>query len=992
MGLQLPMSEVQQHLRELAQSLITACPDMRQMARDTAIAILHKHGQPALNPDHVHLNRFQTAQSSPRTFSGWEHHDAPIQSFTLPQLVMHRFDVQDQDNSDLLSYLAGFYKDGPGRDVYDEHNEIPIQPKDVLEDFWQIDFSRLFHEQLETFWQRSSDSYRLLAKVNFLAKVVEVCAAAPDSALAHCAREVATALTGLNLQAPTLEQLHQLKIADAGYRVCTLDIAGYVASDWLRIEMQDGRQLLYTPGEETALQLFAGTHELYWWVLNHTNYADNRTRFMSHFPLSANDNSAPNTQLNHMIDLLFFNWGGHDHQCLNQLDTTVETDAFSHLRDAAQQRMRDDAHFALRSNGDLRKQLWIGYLEAFASISGPLAALDWPVALAAVGAGIADMGLSIDQAVNGHTTGERKHGVTQAIFAAIDTLFNAAMLANAAATVDVESVREPGLEVPADEPAPLEPIPTEDDTTDAQYDAREDEPASHAEIESWVPSPFRPEPPQTVLVPYQTNVILSASPDSGGELGIYLQGGDFYALIDQQPYQVRYVKEMQTWVVVDPENPWSFYRHIPIAMNAQGQWQPLERAALKGGMIPRKLLNLWGRVAPRGLPAPLAANAYEIPLEMRPTLKAAANSPHQDLALSGGLASLDEQIENSYATFRSLRDKLASDAQAFLDAAQPPARPALPELPSDAPPKQVLRALLENSDGVVIGEGHSQLGSKQLLIDNMKLLRREKVKVLYLEHFMTDFHQADLDVFNRTGRMPADLRAYARNLDAGFGLDRTGRYTFENVLIEAQRNGIRVQAIDCMASYRQAWDPAPSPVIRQQMMNFYAHEVIAADQARAPGRWIALVGNSHANTFEGVLGVSELEGAIGLRVQDILIGQAASIEVDPGFTTLDNDMSLRQVKSDLRLQVPVRTHPPLGADLEAALWRRGNFTIDVRENEPCLIHRSNTGELLYTPILREGPRFYIYRPSWPWISERRLRNLAELRNMMQQHGLNYVRL
>ncbi|MBF4211909.1 ADP-ribosylating toxin, partial [Pseudomonas donghuensis] len=91
------------------------------------------------------------AVSSPRTFSGWQHFDPPVQSLTLPQLVMHRFDVHDQDNADLLSYLTGFYKDGAGKDVYDEHNEIPIAPQQILQDFWQIDFSSTFHQRLDDF-------------------------------------------------------------------------------------------------------------------------------------------------------------------------------------------------------------------------------------------------------------------------------------------------------------------------------------------------------------------------------------------------------------------------------------------------------------------------------------------------------------------------------------------------------------------------------------------------------------------------------------------------------------------------------------------------------------------------------------------------------------------------------------------------------------------------------------------------------------------------
>jgi hypothetical protein len=70
---------------------------------------------------------------------------------------------------------------------------------------------------------------------------------------------------------------------------------------------------------------------------------------------------------------------------LNTLDLTIEEDAFDWLRNKARKRMIDDAHFSLRSNADLRRQLWIGYLKAGLQVFGPMAAVSWPVALAGGG-------------------------------------------------------------------------------------------------------------------------------------------------------------------------------------------------------------------------------------------------------------------------------------------------------------------------------------------------------------------------------------------------------------------------------------------------------------------------------------------------------------------------------------------------------------------------------------------------------------------------------
>ncbi|MGE7991834.1 dermonecrotic toxin domain-containing protein [Pseudomonas sp. NPDC089554] len=973
-----PHNSAHQQLQQLAAAVASTCPDMRQLARDTAQALLDRLGHGSLDPDQVFLNRFHTAQSSPNTFSGWEHYEQPYQSLTLPQLVMQRFDVQDQDNADLLGYLTGFYNEGPPQDVFNEHNEIGIAPGDVLSAFWEIDFSNVFKHKLTQFWATQADDFRTLAKANFLGKVLDTYASDDNRTLAIHARQVALALSGLGELPPTLEQLRETHAPSPGYRLCTFDIGGHVASDILRVELQDGGQFLYTPGEVEALHYFADRKALYWWVLENTNQADNRARFMAHFPLASHAERGNAVGLNHMLDLLFFNWGGHDHDALNQLDTTLSDDAFSHLCDAARQRMHDDAEFALRSNADLRKQLWIGYLKAFGQVFGAMAAVDWPVALAVVGAGLAETGLNIDQAVNGHTTAERQAGVVGAVVAAIDTLFNATLLVGAGANAAQEFGENGELLVDPNEVPALEP--------------QEEQPATQAELQTWVPEPLRPVPQHALLAPFEANEILVGEPGEGMMAGIYTQEGKFYAQVDDLPYQVRYVGELQTWVVVDPENPYSFYRNVPLRRTDQGLWQPLERTGLRGGGLPRKTLKIWGRltnrVAPTPEPAPHAASPYELPEDMRPLLRRQTLNP-DDRGLSGVYGCTDFATENACVEFRRLRDALANDAQAFFEAPSLPTRPAIPELLPNANPRQLIEAVFQESEGLVVGEIHAQAGSKRFLIDNMALLKKQKVDVLYLEHFMTDFHQADLDLFSQTGEMPQDLSDYVNAQDRGHRTDRLGRYTFRQVLVAAQRQGIRLRAIDCLASYRQAWESTPSRVTRIQMMNFYAHQVIEADQlTHGKSRWIALVGAAHANSYDGVPGVSELEGAIGLRVQDVPIGQPERIGLDPGHTGIGIDLATSYTRSDLRLLAALK-EPVATGDLQTVLEKVGSFSFTDVEGTVNLVNRGRNGQLKYTPIQQDGPRYYLERADWPAVSGRRYDHLAQIRTALVHMGMKY---
>ncbi|MGE8419609.1 dermonecrotic toxin domain-containing protein [Pseudomonas sp.] len=881
-----------QSLRQLATQVSTHCPDIRQMARSIAKQLLARHNLSSHDPDQVYFHRFHSASSSPRTFSGWQHYSPPYQSLTLPQLVMHRFSVDDQNYSDELANYTGFYSAGPGKDGYDESNEIPLAPKEALEFFWEVDFSADFHQHLEQFWSEDSDAYRTLAKSTFLSKVLEVSAQKGSSALAKRARQVAEALTGERTWPPTLQQLQQEISPAQGFRLCTFDIGGHIASSIFRVVMEDGYQLLYLPGEVDALQLFSDARALNTWVLAQTGTAEDRARFMSHFALNSQAENDTSVGLGHLLDVLKTQWDCAHPVGLNTLDRTLQVDAFSYLRDATRQRMLDDAHFALRSNADLRKQLWIGYLAAFAKVFGPMAAVDWPVALAVVGAGLAETGLNIDQAINGHTTAERQAGVTGAILAGVNTLFNVALLyaSGVNAAGEIAEATEIGEATTGGE-NPFEP------SEESQPTGEELEPATSVEIEAWVPKPFQPSELAPLLESLESNDILRNVPDSGRFTGILFQDGKQYAMVGEDTYQVRYVRELKTWVIIDPDNPYSFARNVPIVADGDGNWQFTERLGLRGG-TPRFLLKAWGRLAPRPAIPALEPSPYEVPQAEREPLQSAADGK-EDRALS------DPYNGSPYSLYRQLRDQLATDAQQFYAAVVPPARPVIPEISSTASPKEILRSLYEQSAGLVIGESHTQKSAKQFLISTMRQLKKQGVDVLYMEHFMTDFHQADLDLFNRTGTLPDGLKAYVENYDYIATLGEQTPYTMKKVLHEAYKQNVRIQAIDCLASYRQAWYEKPSPTIRQEMMNFFAQRIIEADKVRrGAGRWVALVGNSHVNTFNRVPGLSELQGAIGLRIEDIEIGQAGSIGADSGFwDEVDGEHFF--VRNDLLLQVAI---------------------------------------------------------------------------------------
>ncbi|MFJ5295078.1 membrane-targeted effector domain-containing toxin [Pseudomonas sp. NPDC088368] len=965
-----------QKLHAIGQKVVDGCPDMREMARNAAADILRAHGLSDLEPDTVYWHRFNRTESSPLTFNGWEHLDTPVESLTLPQLVMRRFNANDQDNADDLQAMSGFYTDGPKEQAYDEANEVRLLPQDVMEAFWTLDFKTRFNTQLTAFWQHCADDFRTLSKANFIAKAVE------DHGSAVLDSEQFTSLleaVGIDLKQPvTLATLQAESRSSRHIRIAKLDIAGYEATDILRFVEPGGRQFVYVPGEVDAFQVFDTPDDLQWWLMTHTNEIANRARFMSHFPLVMHAEKDHATGLNHALDMMFSNWGPGTLKVINLNDQTVAGDPFSHVRDCTRSRMQADADHALHSNGELRKQMWMGYLRAFGQTFGALAALDWPIALAAVGAGLADVGLNIDQAIHGHTTAERKRGVTGAILGSIDVLFNSVFLLQAAAPEVSEIPSEPES-VSESEPTP-EDLPAV--TSPPALDANATRPTHTTSL------PVA----DGELLSFRTNELLDTltpPPTEGRMQGVYLKStGETFISVNDEAYRVRFVNELNTWVIIDPQAPFSFQRNLPVRLNASGTWQPIKNPGLLGGGKTLSTLRS-GQASVFPSPPP-PSTPYDMPVTLRQGMRTRVESP-SNKPFEGYYATLD--ANDPIERFFVIRDQLASDADAFYARLELPPRPSIPEIPQDALPKTAIRQLYENHQGLVIGESHSSVASKQFLMDNMPRLAKQNVRTLYLEHVLTDLHQVELDTFARTGRMPKTLQTYLEDLDWGHFTDSTGTYTFQNLVRTAIKYRIRIRAIDCMASYRVAGLPDPGRTVRLKLMNYFAHTVIAADEsARAGSKWIALVGNAHANTFKGVPGVAEIERVVGLRVRDVPTGGMTGFGIDPGEDVLTAmGQPAGRVKSDLRLQMAttgVRTHfLRTPTSLGYRLRRPGNFAIQRSGDSPQLIYKNQDGEITYVPIRVTDEHLSISSPDWPLISGRRYASFEELAFALKLAGL-----
>ncbi|HEX8595616.1 MAG TPA: DUF6543 domain-containing protein [Pseudomonas sp.] len=525
----------ERQLKQIASQFVMQYPDIHGEAYAAARTILKKHTRQQLNPDKIYWHRFSDATTSHRTFTGWEHFGAPVESMTLVELVIHRFSARDQDATPAaLQQNSGFYTDGPTQDVFNEHNEVRLLPKDVLKDFWALDFSKVYKKKLLAFWTRQGESFRTLAKAHFLAAAGQARRSGKlsEDDYQTVIHAVARSLPGIM----TLDMLRERVTPQPGITLRNFDIGGYVAHDIIRIVDSKGVQILYVPGLVQTFHRFADQSQLRAWVLQNCADEASRRGFTLHFFPSQVAKDQDGGKFDRYIGQLQRNeWA--EQKVINRHDSIMGGDVFKHLRERAQQNMQAQAKL-LASNASQRNQMWIGYLNAFIRAFGATAILSWPVALTVVGAGIANVGLNIEQAINGNTARLRKAGVLGAIFNSIFLVFNLPALRGIA---QVESVAD------------------------------------------WLPVADSDE----LLANLQGNRLLHSAPlkaTAGHMQGVHLLGnGETWIDIRGLPYRVLYNEKLATWTVVDPDNPYAFFGAKPVRLSPQGDWELLSPPKLQGG-------------------------------------------------------------------------------------------------------------------------------------------------------------------------------------------------------------------------------------------------------------------------------------------------------------------------------------------------------------------------------------------------------------------------
>ncbi|QVM89903.1 mannosyltransferase [Pseudomonas entomophila] len=329
------------------------------------------------------------------------------------------------NGSGYITYNGLFRQTVPSE--YSARTHVALAAEDFQHFIWELDFHSTYKAMLDNYWRKRAASHRLATKIAFITACNRQVA---EGSLDDQARRLAWRAAGLE-QAPQPLQMR------------FLNIYGYAATDLLQIsDPASGLTLLYIPGNAAPLHSFASPTALQDWVASQCRNPDTRAALQQHFALAdmpdgldfsglatALDGLGAYPALNHLSsNRPGFTAEGvwHPHTYVNykpdQYSPLIEGELFLALTHQQRKRSYEDADYRITGNGEVTKARWRGYLNSAINLLAPLAIVVPELApIFAVG-GIAQFGLGLDQAINGHGQQERAAGVDTATFGLLNAL------------------------------------------------------------------------------------------------------------------------------------------------------------------------------------------------------------------------------------------------------------------------------------------------------------------------------------------------------------------------------------------------------------------------------------------------------------------------------------------------------------------------------------------------------------------------------------------
>lgn len=333
------------------------------------------------------------------------------------------------DNSSAYLVFNGlFHRTQPAR--FDTTTYIKLSIESLQRYIDHTDFQASYTATLDTYWNAHRSAHRLCTKLAFIAACNKQVA---EGSLSDAARKLAWRAAGLMPQG-------------RGLRLSTLTVYGYASTDLLY--MNDARSdltLLYIPGNSSPLLEFASEVALKDWFGEQCKDPAKRQSLQQHFDLAdlpdGLDFSGLTTALAGLGDYPAVHrlssdrpgfttdgrWSPRDYVNYRpgKYNPRITGDLFDALTQRQKDRSYNDAKFLITSNSDASKARWRGYLNSALNLLMPLTFVVPELAPLLVLGGVAQLGLGLDQAINGKSSQEKAEAVGDITYG----LFNASPLA-----------------------------------------------------------------------------------------------------------------------------------------------------------------------------------------------------------------------------------------------------------------------------------------------------------------------------------------------------------------------------------------------------------------------------------------------------------------------------------------------------------------------------------------------------------------------------------
>jgi len=303
------------------------------------------------------------------------------------------------------------------------HIEVPIEAFQTF--VWNQDFHTLYKARLDKYWHEHFEGHRLSMKTTFIAACNKQVG---EGSLSDAARKLAWQAAGLMPRKATVW-------------VSPVNIYGYVASDMLYITDQ-ALTLLYIPGNSSPLLEFDSEELMKDWFGEQCKTANKRQALKQHFRLDDGPQGVEFSGLDAALEGLgvypqrhhlspfrsgftaegFWPPREYVNYRSEKYSPALVGDPFQALAKRQYKRSYADADFIIKSDTMVIKARWQTYLNSALNLLTPLTfAVPGLAPLLAIG-GAAQLGLALDQAINGKTLQDKTEGLESVAFG----LFNAA--------------------------------------------------------------------------------------------------------------------------------------------------------------------------------------------------------------------------------------------------------------------------------------------------------------------------------------------------------------------------------------------------------------------------------------------------------------------------------------------------------------------------------------------------------------------------------------